>query len=101
MRKTEQRSSSALVPKHEQAAGPICGGSLAILAEMLGEKSPVEFKVMTTNGPQTLNQMRAREGMRKLYAKRRAAGLNAHGKPMAVPQRVNKRWNSDGVLLND
>lgn len=30
--------------------------------------------------------------MRRLYARRRAAGLNAHGKPLAVPSRTNKRW---------
>ena len=30
--------------------------------------------------------------MRRLYARRRAEGLNAHGRPLAVPSRANKRW---------
>jgi len=41
-------------------------------------------------------RQRAREasarGMRRLYAQRRAQGLNAHGKPLKVPNRANYRY---------
>jgi hypothetical protein len=33
----------------------------------------------------------SRLAMRKLYARRRRAGLNAHGKPFSVKQRANKK----------
>jgi ribosomal protein L44E len=44
-------------------------------------------------GIQALSQReKSKLAMRKLYARRRKAGLNAHGKPFSVKQRTNKRW---------
>ena len=49
-------------------------------------------------------QNKAREAsriaMRKLYARRRAAGLNAHGKPFSVKQRTNKKYNNEYTKRN-
>jgi hypothetical protein len=49
------------------------------------EDEPAQPAAITT-------RERSRLAMRRLYAKRRAAGLNAHGKPYAVAQRINRRF---------
>jgi hypothetical protein len=93
------RSSSALVPKHEQSAGPICGGSLADLEVLLNAIAPVESKAAKATTPPVDNYIMARikarlaskRAMRRLYKRRKKSGLNAHGKPLVSPNKTNKK----------
>ena len=57
-----------------------------ILADVEG-RNPV-----TGRQPAMKRNSVAAASMRRLYAKRRAAGLNAHGQPLKQPNKINHRY---------
>lgn len=69
----------------------------SLVAELIGKTDPPELiPAVETKEERQRRQLKekqrraSRDAMRRLYARRKAMGLNAHGKPFAVRRQRNK-----------